>query len=131
MGLAGGERDCEGVRARCCTGTGWSRSPGARDGRREGHDPPGRWRRPGSAPGLAGDEQARVLPAAERAGKGAAIQVDSCQHLAALPHTGTVLVADVGVPDGALGIYADSVRVIAGVSAYTRRLPRPPSLPMS
>jgi hypothetical protein len=109
----------------------WPVKVSRRQGRAPGRPRPARWRRPGTASGLADDEQARVLSAAERAGKGAAIQVDSCQHFAALPHTGTVLVADVGVPDGALGIYADSVRVIAGVSAYTRRLPRPPSLPMS
>src|SRR5260221_13214220 len=91
-----------------------SRSPRARCGRREGDDLPARWRWLGSAPGLADDEQARVLPAAERAGESAAIQVDCGQHLTTLAHTNTVLVADVGVPDGALGIHADSCRVVCG-----------------
>src|SRR5215472_7316004 len=59
----------------------WLMPAGARCGRWERHDPSGGLRRPGPAIDLAHDEQARVLPAAERAGEGAAIQLDRGQHL--------------------------------------------------
>ena len=49
-------------------------------------------RRPGSAGVLADDEQARVLPSAERAGEGGAVQVDRGPHLAAHAHPHAVLV---------------------------------------
>src|SRR6266481_8158275 len=99
----------------------WSGLPGARRGRRERHDPPAGLRRLGSAEVLADDEQARVLAPAERAGEGATVQVDRGQHLAALAHPHAVLVTHVGVPDGALGIDADPVWVVAG-----RLRPHPP-----
>src|SRR5215831_15891987 len=100
---------------------GWSRSPGPWRRRRERHDPAARLPRFGLAPVLSDDEQVRVLPAAERAGEGAAIQVGRGQHLTALAHPNTVLVGYVGVPGGALGVHADSVRVVAG-----RLRPYPP-----
>jgi hypothetical protein len=52
--------------------THWSVLPGARRGRRERHDPPAGLRRLGPAEVLADDEQALVLPSAERAGEAAA-----------------------------------------------------------
>jgi hypothetical protein len=95
--------------------------PCARCRSRERHDPPGGFRRLGSAPVLADDEQLRVLPPAERAGEGSPVQVDRGQYLAALADTHTVLFADVGVPDSAVGIHVDPIRVVA------RRLrPNPP-----
>jgi len=52
--------------------THWSVLPGARRGRRERHDPPAGLCRLGPAGVLADDEQALVLPSAERAGEAAA-----------------------------------------------------------
>jgi hypothetical protein len=81
---------------------------------RERDDLPGRLRRLGSAPGLGDDEQARVLPAAERAGERAAIEFNGRQRLAALAHPHAAPARDVGVPDRTLGVGANAVRVIAG-----------------
>jgi hypothetical protein len=89
-------------------------------GREGDHLPAGRPRL-GPAIVLADDEQARVLFPAERAGEGAAVQLDRGQHSAALPHPYTMLVAHVGVPDSALGIDADPVRMVTG-----RLRPHPP-----
>jgi hypothetical protein len=52
--------------------------------------------------------------------------VASTSPLSAHPHA--VLVAHVGLPDSALGIDADPVWMVPGVSAHTRRSP---SAPMS
>lgn len=60
---------------------GWSGFPGTRCWCRERHNPPAGLPRLGPAPGLADDEQTGVVPTAERAGEGAAIQVDSSEHL--------------------------------------------------
>src|SRR5215469_524710 len=95
-----------------CRALAGSGSAGAGCGRRERHDPPAGLPRLGPSIVLADDEQPRVRPAAERAGEGTAIQVNCGQHRTALAHADTVLVADVGVPDGTLGIHADPVRVI-------------------
>jgi hypothetical protein len=80
---------------------------------------------------LADDEQERRCITAERAGEGAAVQVQRREDLAALADPYAALVADIGEPHGTFRIDTDPVRMVAG-----RVRPHPPvaegaSRPMS
>src|SRR5215212_10519280 len=53
--------------------------------------------------------QRSPVRAPERAGEAAAVKLDRLEHLAAFANTHATLVGDVAVPDGVLGVEADSV----------------------
>src|SRR5262245_4366213 len=55
------------------------------------------------------EQRAAIVPA-QHAGEAAAVEADSLKHLAALTHAHATLVRDVGVPHGACGVDADTVR---------------------
>ena len=61
----------------------------------------------------------------------AAVELDGVQHLAALADPHAVAVRHVGVPDGALGIQADAVGVLAGVAPTPAGSESAPSAAMS
>src|SRR5690606_33380906 len=67
------------------------------------------------------DEQRPAVRAAERAGEGTPVQLDRLQDVPALGNAYAPLVWHVGVPDGALGVDADAVRIATGEIG-----PRPP-----
>src|SRR5262245_21206875 len=55
-------------------------------------------------------EQRPAIVPAEHAGEASTIEIDPLKHLAAFANAHATLVGDVGVPHGAFGIDADSVR---------------------
>jgi hypothetical protein len=73
-------------------------------------------------PGPGDQEQRPPVLAPKHAGEAATVQLDRLQHLAALADPHAMLVGDVGVPDGAFGVYTDAVRVVAAEVG-----PRPPA----
>ena len=69
-------------------------------------------------------EQRALVRAAEHAREAAAVQVDGLQHLTALADPCAALAGHIGVPDGAVGVEADTVGEAAGKAGPGR-----PSLP--
>ena len=68
----------------------------------------------GAAPLLRDDEQRAAIGTTERAREAAPVALDRVEHLAALANTHAAPVADIGVPDSAVSVQANPVRMIAG-----------------
>src|SRR5579862_1386419 len=68
----------------------------------------------GAAPLLGDHEQRSSVLAAEDAGKAASVELDRLRHLASFADAHAVLVADIGIPDGAVCVETDPVGMIAG-----------------
>jgi hypothetical protein len=57
-------------------------------------------------------EEGLLILAAQSAGEAASVEVDPLQDLTTFTHSGTTLVGNIGVPNGAFGVKANAVRVI-------------------